>query len=266
MRTDLLWFSSALLAVLLLAACAVDPAAVRPDHEQTAPALQLVVHSHDGDVLPLGVTAAPVTVSAFPTLGVRVRDFTEVTSLHYRLDSGPWQLLGLDHTGRTTFIPELPLAEEVTRITVRAGNAAGEQTQISNDFRVDASPPVLTRVLLNSSTLLAHVGAGAVQLLEPVGTTSAHLSVRAEDGPYAGTELRVVLLHNGEVLAESDGGLLEYSFDLSEPAGVHGLSVYAVDAVGNRSGYVSFSVAAEQPEAEPEDPDAGPGDGAGTDD
>lgn len=266
MRTDLLKFSSALLAVLLLAACAVDPAAVRPDHEQDSPALQLVLHTFAGDVLPLGVTPAPVTVSAFPTLGVRVRDFTEVTSVQYRVDTGPWQSLGLDHTGRTTFSPDLPLAEEVTRITVRADNAAGGQTQISNDFRVDASPPVFTRIQVNGTSLLGNVGAGAVQLLEPVGTGSAHLSVRAGDGPYPGSQLRVVLLQSGEVLAESDLGLLEYSFDLSEPAGVHGLSVYAVDAVGNRSGYVSFSVAAEQPEPEAEDPDAGPGDDDGTDD
>ena len=267
MKSNLLKLAAGLLALTLLAACATDSAEPWPDHQQDSPAVQLVVHSHGGEVIPLGVTPAPVTVSAFPTLGVRVRDFTEVRSVDYRVDLGPWQSLGLNHVGRTTFIPDLPLGEQTSRVTVRAVNAEGGQTQISNNFRIDATPPVLTRVQLNSHNLLGNIGGGAVQLVEPPGTPSAHLSVRATDGPYPGGELRVVLLQSGAVLAEGEGGVLDYSFDLSDPAGEGGLSVYAVDGVGNRTALVSFSVRAEpEPEPDPGLPDDDDGSDGGDDD
>lgn len=251
---------------LLLAACSPDrDSGLRRDLSDR-PAVQLIVHTHDGTEVRLGSTRSPVTVSPFPTFEVRVMDRLDVYALHYSIDGSTWQPLGLDHLGRVRFSPALPLTEQHVLLQVRAINTDSQQTIIANEFRVDATPPVLTRVQVAGQNLLGSLNGAPVRIVLPEDTRSAHVSARASDGPYAGEELRVVLEQGGAVLYESDGGLLEYGLVLEEDRDGAGLSLYAVDSAGNRSGYVNFSIEVEKPAKSEDEADNGNGDDGGNGD
>src|SRR5690625_7972472 len=105
---------------LLLAACSPDrDSGLRRDLSDR-PAVQLIVHTHDGTEVRLGSTRSPVTVSPFPTFADRVMDRPDVYALNYSIDGSTWQPLGLDHHARVRISPERPLPEHHPLLQARA--------------------------------------------------------------------------------------------------------------------------------------------------